>query len=111
VAVTGFCPVVLPPCYNANGVGTLSEAGQKRGWRIAGWLLLTFGLSHGGTMTLIFFTVPFKALWTAIFAFLNSALAYSALEAGWRIHFLISGLTSAFLIYLTYTYFPNLPQF
>jgi len=53
----------------------------------------------------------FTALWTAAFAVGNSALAYLALESGRRILSLGCALTTAFLVYLTFTHLKDLPGF
>ena len=57
------------------------------------------------------FSAQFTALWTALFAVGNSALALLAMETGRR--FLAMGcvLTTIFLVLLTYTHLHELPKF
>lgn len=64
-----------------------------------------------GTMTIAIFTAQFTALWTAIFAVGNSALALMAMETGRRLQSVGCVLTSAFLVYLTYVHLQDLPKF
>lgn len=57
------------------------------------------------------FSAQFTALWAAIFAVGNSALAYMAIERGRKLQSLICVLTTAFLVYLTYLHLQELPKF
>ena len=68
-------------------------------------------LSPGGTMVVAIFGAQFVALWTAIFAVGNSALAFMAMENGKRIQSIGCVLTTAFLVYLTYFHLHELPKF
>ena len=61
-------------------------------------------------MAITIFGTQFTAIWAAVFALGNSALAFKALESGRRLQFLASLLTTAFLIYLAFTNLQNLPK-
>jgi len=56
-------------------------------------------------------STQFMPLWTAVFAFGNSALAFLAMETGRRLLSFGCALTSAFLVYLTYMHLHDLPKF
>jgi hypothetical protein len=68
-------------------------------------------LSLGGIMVIAIFGAQFMALWTALFAVGNSALAFMAMEKGTRIQAMGCVMTSAFLVYLTYVHMHELPKF
>jgi hypothetical protein len=51
----------------------------------------------------------FTALWAALLALGNSGLALRAVQSGKKVPFIVSLATTAFLIYLTISYLPNLP--
>lgn len=55
------------------------------------------------------FGAQFMAIWAALFALGNSALAFRALESGRRLQFLMCALTSAFLVYLALIHLRDLP--
>ena len=55
------------------------------------------------------FGAQFMAIWAALFALGNSAVAFQALESGKRLQFLICALTTAFLIYLAFIHLRDLP--
>jgi len=57
------------------------------------------------------FGTQFMALWTAIFAVGNSALALLAMETGRRLLSIGCVLTTVFLVFLTYTHLHELPKF
>ena len=61
-------------------------------------------------MAIAIFGTQFTAIWAAVFALGNSALAFKALESGKRIQFLASLLTTAFLVYLAFINLHNLPR-
>lgn len=61
-------------------------------------------------MAIAIFGTQFTAIWAAIFALGNSAVAFKALESGRRFQFLVCALTAAFLIYLALTNLQNLPR-
>jgi len=61
-------------------------------------------------MATAIFGAQFTAIWAAIFALGNSAVAFKALESGRRIQFLVCALTTAFLIYMALTNLHNLPR-
>jgi hypothetical protein len=60
-------------------------------------------------MAIAILGTQFTALWTAIFALGNSALAFLALESGRRFQSLGCALTTVFLVYLTFTHLKDLP--
>ena len=61
-------------------------------------------------MAIAIFGTQFTAIWAALFALGNSAMAFKALESGRRIQFLVCALTTAFLVYLALTNLHNLPR-
>ena len=61
-------------------------------------------------MATAIFSTQFTAIWAALFALGNSAVAFKALESGRRIQFLVCALTTAFLVYLALTNLHNLPR-
>lgn len=66
-------------------------------------------LSPGGIMVIAIFGAQFMAIWAALFALGNSALAFQALESGKRLQFLVAALTTAFLIYMAFIHLQDLP--
>ena len=61
-------------------------------------------------MATAIFGTQFTAIWAAIFALGNSAMAFKALESGRRLQFLVCALTTVFLIYMALTNLHNLPR-
>jgi len=61
-------------------------------------------------MAIAIFGTQFTAIWAAILALGNSAMAFKALESGRRVQFLLCALTTAFLIYLALVNLHNLPK-
>ena len=60
-------------------------------------------------MVIGIFGAQFMAIWAALFALGNSALAFQALESGKRLQFLVCTLTTAFLIYMAFIHLRDLP--
>lgn len=62
-------------------------------------------------MGIAIFSTQFTALWTAVFAVGNSALALLAMESGRRLLAMGCVLTTVFLVVLTYAHLQELPKF
>lgn len=60
-------------------------------------------------MVIAIFGAQFMAIWAALFALGNSAVAFKALESGQRLQFLVCALTTVFLIYLALIHLQDLP--